>query len=42
MFLFARETFMPGLYLRRAAVTFTSFELLTKHRQRIQKFRENK
>ena len=31
---------MPGLHLRQAEVTFISFELLTEHRQRIQKFRE--
>ena len=39
-FLLAGDKFMPKLYLRQPGFTYSAFEPFTKHRERIQKFRE--
>ena len=39
-FLLAGNKFMPELHLKQPGITYNSCEPLTKHRERIQKFRE--
>ena len=38
--LLAGDKFMPELHLRQSRFTYIAFGLFTKHRERIQKFRE--
>ena len=39
-FLLARDTFLPGVHLRQPRFTYSAYGLFTKHRERIQKFKE--
>ena len=39
-FLLAGNKFMPELHLKQPGIIYNSCEALTKHRERIQKFRE--
>ena len=39
-FLLARDKFMPEMYLRQPQFTYSAYGPLTKHKQRIQKFKE--
>ena len=39
-FLLAADKFMPQLHLRQPGFTYSACGLFTKHRERIQKFRE--
>ena len=39
-FLLTRDKFMPGLHLKQPGITYRACGPFTKHRKRIQKFRE--
>ena len=39
-FLLARDTFLPEVHLRQPRFTYSAYGLITKHRERIQKFKE--
>ena len=39
-FLLIRDKFMPELHLKQPGFTYSACELFTKHREKIQKFRE--
>ena len=39
-FLLARDTFLPEVHLRQPRFTYSAYGLFTKHRERIQKFKE--
>ena len=40
IFLLTGDKFMPGLYLKWPGSTYRAFEPFSKHREKIQKFRE--
>ena len=41
-FIFTGDKYMPELHLKRPGSTYSAFRQFTKHRERIQKLRENK
>ena len=41
-FIFTGDKYMPELHLKRPGSTYSAFQQFTKHRERIQKLRENK